>query len=189
LHELLKRKNIIEHFGGIIRDYLLHDNSSAELLLNKYEIKHINEQEPITKDKIEVYHLQDEYVYKAEKSILVKSLNSLFGVVKGVISDEKVNEYEFQLIEKWVNEYEKFSNSFPYSHIIPKIRTILSDGIISKAEQKYLEEISRIFLKPETFSQSTISCLLIDSLPQISHLYKVISFIPYLLMNLSFYQF
>ena len=47
LHELLKHKSIVVHFGGIIKDYMLNDFSSAELLLEKYEIKHINEKEPL----------------------------------------------------------------------------------------------------------------------------------------------
>ena len=47
LHELLKHKNIIEHFGGIIRHHMLNDYSSAELLLDKYEMKHITEKKPL----------------------------------------------------------------------------------------------------------------------------------------------
>jgi len=47
LHQLLKYKNITEHFGEIIRDYMLNDHTTAELLLDKYEMKHIHEREPI----------------------------------------------------------------------------------------------------------------------------------------------
>jgi hypothetical protein len=47
LHELLKQKNITEHFGGIIKEYMLNDYSSAKLLLDKYEMKHISETEPL----------------------------------------------------------------------------------------------------------------------------------------------
>lgn len=47
LHELLKHKNIVEHFGGIIRDYMINDYSSAELLLDKFEMKHISEKKPL----------------------------------------------------------------------------------------------------------------------------------------------
>lgn len=47
LYELLKHKNVVEHFGGIIRNYMLNDISSAELLLDKYEMKHISEPKPL----------------------------------------------------------------------------------------------------------------------------------------------
>lgn len=47
LQELLKFKNITEYFGKIVRDRMLNDNSSAELLLDKYELRHIREEGPI----------------------------------------------------------------------------------------------------------------------------------------------
>lgn len=47
LHELLTHKIITEYFGAIIRDYMLSDCSSAELLLNKYEMKHIRDKETL----------------------------------------------------------------------------------------------------------------------------------------------
>lgn len=47
LHELLTHKDITEYFGAIIRDYMLSDCLSAELLLNKYEMKHIRDKETL----------------------------------------------------------------------------------------------------------------------------------------------
>ena len=47
LHELLKHKNITEYYGWIIRDYMLENISSAELLLDRYELKHIREKDPL----------------------------------------------------------------------------------------------------------------------------------------------
>lgn len=45
LYELLKHRNTIEHFGKIIRDSMIDDCSSAELLLDKYEMAHIVEKD------------------------------------------------------------------------------------------------------------------------------------------------
>ncbi|WP_230876395.1 hypothetical protein [Paenibacillus validus] len=47
LYDLLKIKNITEHFGRVIRDYMLNNSSSAQLLLDKYELKHHREKDPI----------------------------------------------------------------------------------------------------------------------------------------------
>ncbi|WP_430109284.1 hypothetical protein [Paenibacillus sp. B1-33] len=47
LRELLKCKNITNHYGEIIRDKMLYDSSSAELLLDKYELKHLREPQPM----------------------------------------------------------------------------------------------------------------------------------------------
>lgn len=43
LYELLRHRSIIEYFGEIIRDSMINDCSSAELLIDKYEIAHIVE--------------------------------------------------------------------------------------------------------------------------------------------------
>lgn len=43
LHELLKYKKTVEHFGDIIRNFMLNNNFSAELLLYKYELNHNGE--------------------------------------------------------------------------------------------------------------------------------------------------
>ena len=47
LYQLLKYKTITEYFGVIIREYMLNDYKTAELLLDKYEMKHIHERESI----------------------------------------------------------------------------------------------------------------------------------------------
>lgn len=47
LYELLKHKSVVKYFGGVIRNYMLKDYSSAELLLDKYEIEHISEKESL----------------------------------------------------------------------------------------------------------------------------------------------
>lgn len=47
LYELLKYKHITEHFGSVIRNYMLDEVSSAEILLHKYELKHFREKDPI----------------------------------------------------------------------------------------------------------------------------------------------
>ncbi|MFE4709783.1 hypothetical protein ACFRAM_02815 [Paenibacillus sp. NPDC056722] len=47
LHELLKCKNITDYYGRIIREKMLIDTSTVQILLDKYEIKHKREREPI----------------------------------------------------------------------------------------------------------------------------------------------
>ncbi|MCL9660634.1 hypothetical protein L2089_08055 [Paenibacillus hunanensis] len=47
LSDLLKYKNITEYYGVELKRYMLSDNSTAEILLDKYEIKHFREKEEI----------------------------------------------------------------------------------------------------------------------------------------------
>ncbi len=47
LYELLKHKKIVEYFGKTIRQHMLNDYSSAELLLDEFEMKHISDKDPL----------------------------------------------------------------------------------------------------------------------------------------------
>jgi len=47
LYELLKHKKIVEYFGKTIRQHMLNDCSSAELLLDEFEMKHISDKDPL----------------------------------------------------------------------------------------------------------------------------------------------
>lgn len=47
LHEILKHKDLTEHFGRVIKDYMLSESNSAKILLDKYEIKHFRQTEEL----------------------------------------------------------------------------------------------------------------------------------------------
>lgn len=47
LSHILKNKKIVCHFGYILRQYMISDSNSAELLLNKYEIDHMTKRDDI----------------------------------------------------------------------------------------------------------------------------------------------
>ena len=46
LYEILRYKDIVKYFSGTIRDFLLDNCSTAELLLDEYELKHLTPKEP-----------------------------------------------------------------------------------------------------------------------------------------------
>lgn len=52
LREVLRNQRITDYFGHLIRDYMMNQSSSAELLLDKYEIKHLGEPKPIYFPKV-----------------------------------------------------------------------------------------------------------------------------------------
>ncbi|WP_312701858.1 hypothetical protein [Sedimentibacter sp.] len=47
LYQLLKHRRIVEHFSCIIRDYMVNNCITAELLLDKYEMKHNHKSEDL----------------------------------------------------------------------------------------------------------------------------------------------
>lgn len=68
LYELLKCKNITEHYGRVIKDYMLSDSSSAKMLLDKYEIKHLRQMDEI--------HLPKELSNEDKETIISNYIDS-----------------------------------------------------------------------------------------------------------------
>jgi hypothetical protein len=68
LYEVLKSKNITEHYGRIIKDYMLSESSSAKILLDKYEMKHFRQKEEM--------HLPKELSNKDKETILSNYIDS-----------------------------------------------------------------------------------------------------------------
>ena len=134
-----------------------HHNALCDAISCQKIYDCLNSKNLITKSNVEIYHLNDEYIKEAERPILVKSLNSLYGIVKGIDSDGIIKESELQLIEKWIYEYEKYTDAFPYSLINLKIKAFLSDRVITEKEKVELINISQMFIQPEAFSKATLS--------------------------------
>ena len=111
----------------------------------------------ITKRDVQQYHFNDNYVKKADKPTLVKSLNSLYGIVTGIVADKVINDMELQRIETWINEYKCFCDSYPYTFISPKIQNIISDKIISTKEKEILMNLVEKYMPENTFSDATLS--------------------------------
>ena len=47
IYEIVRNKKLIEYYGSVIRGFMIKSNSIAELLLDKYELKHITESKAI----------------------------------------------------------------------------------------------------------------------------------------------
>lgn len=47
LYQLLRHKTLVQHFGNVIKEYMLSDHSVAELLLDEYEMQHTTDKEKL----------------------------------------------------------------------------------------------------------------------------------------------
>lgn len=68
LNNFLKQKKLVEHFGEIIREYMLKHSFTAEILLREYEMKHDRELEPI--------YFPKELVNKDKEDIILRYIDS-----------------------------------------------------------------------------------------------------------------
>lgn len=133
-----------------------HHNSLCDAVACQKVFAHIKSINTISERNIRVFKFNNNYTRKADKPTLVKSLNSLYGIVTGIVADRIINESELQLIEKWIKEYDKFSDSYPYKTIYPKVKTMLSDGKLTSKEKNKLISISQQYMPENNFSTATL---------------------------------
>jgi hypothetical protein len=75
------------------------------------------------------------YVRFTSRSRLEKSLHSLVGLLYGISADLTINNTEIYFLNTWLSEHEALEVLHPYNEIIPVLRTVLDDGMISEEER------------------------------------------------------
>ena len=76
----------------------------------------------------------NEYFHFCNKSNLHKSLNTLKGILKGVIADGEVNSKEIEEIDSWMISQKRYVKFHPYNELIPILQNALSNGILDAEE-------------------------------------------------------
>lgn len=65
---------------------------------------------------------------------LHKAVNTLKGLVAGITTDRNVNDDEFQELINWCVAHSHLIDRHPFSELIPLIKTVCEDGIVTKEE-------------------------------------------------------
>lgn len=68
----------------------------------------------------------------------VKALNTLMGIVSGIVCDNHLHDNEIIFLSTWITENIDVASSYPGSVIYRKIKEVLSDGIITPEERDHL---------------------------------------------------
>lgn len=67
---------------------------------------------------------------------LDKALNSLKGILEGIVADQQVSETEVQELKHWCDLHRSFSRRHPFNEVLPLIDAALADGILSGEEME-----------------------------------------------------
>ena len=120
---------------------------NPEIYVNKYEPKDII--------------LSDAYI---DSSILRKSISEFYGVIRGFSIDNKINTDEFDFIENWKMENEKYSKHKEIADIITVIDNILDDEVITFDEIMNLQMIIKTYLDKVSTSPITLATQILDGI-------------------------
>lgn len=68
----------------------------------------------------------------------VKALNTLMGIVSGIVCDNDLQDNEIIFLYTWMTENIDVAGSYPGNVIYRKIKEVLSDGVITHEERNHL---------------------------------------------------
>lgn len=69
---------------------------------------------------------------------IIKSINSLLGIVSGLVSDGELNDKEILFLKTWCNENTHIANQYPANIIFRRVHEVLVDGVITSEEREHL---------------------------------------------------
>ena len=75
---------------------------------------------------------------KMESAIIVKSLNSLMGILSGLVSDGDLNDKEILFLKTWCDENSHIADAYPANIVFRRVHEVLIDNVITDEERKYL---------------------------------------------------
>ena len=75
---------------------------------------------------------------KLATSQIIKSINSLLGIVSGLVSDGELNDKEILFLKTWCNENMHIANQYPANIIFRRVHEVLVDGVITPEEREHL---------------------------------------------------
>jgi len=67
---------------------------------------------------------------------LHKAVNTLKGLIEGIQIDNKINSEEVEELMNWCYMHQHLEDRHPFRELLPLIREVYSDGIVTEEEAK-----------------------------------------------------
>lgn len=95
------------------------------------------------------------YMKFTNRSRLDKSVNSLLGIVEGILIDGAINSSELSLLRLWLSEHDELKNKHPFNELVPVIEAAVADGVLTQDEREDIVWLCEKLLSTEFFDQTT----------------------------------
>ena len=76
---------------------------------------------------------------------ITKALNTLMGLVNGIVCDGVLQEIEIQFLSTWMKENSEIAGVYPANIVYRRVKEVLQDGVITEEEKEHLfKELSNL---------------------------------------------
>ncbi|MBR2845813.1 MAG: hypothetical protein IKF00_11440 [Solobacterium sp.] len=83
------------------------------------------------------------------------ALQTLKGIVFGIISDGKINEHEIISLKQWMLQNQELKGNYPFDTIFKEIEKVMEDNCLSLEEAEKLNGIFMRFIDPMSIKQDS----------------------------------
>lgn len=77
---------------------------------------------------------------KLHQSLITKSLNTLLGIISGLVCDGDLNDSEISYLRTWCSEHEFLAKVYPANIVYRRIHEVLMHGKISDEDRNHFTE-------------------------------------------------
>jgi NAD-dependent DNA ligase len=83
-------------------------------------------------------NLDSHALRRVDTHIDTRSMQTLMGLVNGIVADAQLNEMELRYLRTWLTEHPRLLSQWPACAIASWIHDICEDGIVTQAELEYV---------------------------------------------------
>lgn len=131
-------------------------NSLWDSIVNQKLFEKILETNILDESDIRLYHYSNNSK-TVRKNQVDKSINKIYGIVKGIIADKQLKKLEVENLKKWVNENREKAKIEPFDEIIEGISKVIEDNMITADEKIILLNLTNKHISRQSFSEATIA--------------------------------
>lgn len=96
-----------------------------------------------------------EYLKFTGRSRLDKAINSLVGLVEGIVIDGSINADEIGFLRLWLQENANLRNRHPFNELMPVVEEAIADGVLSDEERQDILWLCEKLRSTEYFDATT----------------------------------
>lgn len=97
-------------------------------------------------------------------SKLETNINTLYGIIKGINYDKKIDDKEIEKLKVWVEDNRIYKQYALFDRIIFKLEEILNDNKITEYEKIELEKLVTSINNSKIYSESTLSLQILNGI-------------------------
>ena len=138
-------------------------NALEDAVTTYYLFRHLSEHYNI--DNLQAKQYEYEFTVKDNiDSKLSSNINSLYGIIKGINYDGIINQYEINLLNKWLDENVIYKQYSLFNKILTELSSILEDGIITKYEKIELLGLVNSIQSSNMYNETTLNLQILQGI-------------------------